>query len=194
MSKKTLAIAGLVLITAGALGAFYFVKHKSAPVVQPPAPKETFSAAMQGIQNAEVMTEKDFLMSMIPHQQEAIDTAKNIAKGTTNPSVKELAEKIASSQQVSLTNMKTWYAAWYKEAYKPNNTDTSTMPDLTSLQGKEKDRAFLEAMINHHMEALMMAQQVSRDAEHDEIKKFTQAIAETQSAEVIEMRILLKQL
>ena len=90
--------------------------------------------------------------------------------------------------------MKSWYKAWYGKDYQDDDSYQPMMRDLSSLSGAELDRAFLEDMIMHHMGALMMAQAVASNIEHDEMRALAEAIAETQSAEIIQMRTLLKQI
>jgi uncharacterized protein (DUF305 family) len=68
------------------------------------------------------------------------------------------------------------------------------MRDLSALTGTELDRAFMEDMIAHHTSALQQAQIVAPSAQHPETLALAQAIAETQSNEIITMRIIQKQL
>jgi uncharacterized protein (DUF305 family) len=49
-------------------------------------------------------------------------------------------------------------------------------------------------MIEHHTAALMQAQAVAPSAQHAETITLAQAIAETQSNEIVTMRIILKQI
>jgi uncharacterized protein (DUF305 family) len=140
-------------------------------------------------------TERSFIEEMIPHHQEAIDTAKQvIARGGTTPEIKKLAEGIVTAQEKEIADMKSWYQSWYGTEYKDDGKYKSMMRDLSALSGKELDKAFLEDMIMHHMGALMMAQAVSQHIEHKEVQTLAQNIASSQSEEVITMRILLKQI
>ncbi|MCA9354561.1 MAG: DUF305 domain-containing protein, partial [Candidatus Kaiserbacteria bacterium] len=60
--------------------------------------------------------------------------------------------------------------------------------------GEAIDRAFLSDMIMHHMGAIMMARSVEPHIEHDEIKNLAANIIKTQSEEINEMRIMLRNL
>ena len=148
---------------------------------------------MQGM--GSVATERSFIEGMIPHHQEAVDTAKQvIARGATTPEVKKLAEGIITAQEKEIADMKAWYKAWYGKDYVDDKSYKPMMRDLSSLSGAALDKVFLEDMIMHHMGALMMAQAVAPYTEHTEVKSLVEAIAKTQSDEIITMRILLKQL
>lgn len=138
-----------------------------------------------------ISSEKEFLTEMIPHHQEAVDTAKEVlARGATTPEIKTLLEKIVTAQEKEITDMKTWYETWYQTPYTPSGNYRPMMRDLENLSGKEIDRAFLEDMTMHHMGAIMMARSVEPYIEHEEIKNLAKAIITSQSEEIEQMRVL----
>ena len=140
-----------------------------------------------------VASEREFIEGMIPHHQEAVDTAKEvIARGGTTPEVKQLVENIVTAQEKEITEMKTWYESWYGEVYSDTGAYVPMMRELAQLSGAELDRVFLEGMIGHHVGAIMMARSVQPYVEHDEIMALTQAIESTQSAEITQMRRILQ--
>jgi uncharacterized protein (DUF305 family) len=140
-----------------------------------------------------VKSEREFLEGMIPHHQEAVDTAKEvIARGGSTPEIKKLAEDIIVAQEKEIAMMKEWYQAWYGEAYVADPTDYKPMMrDLSTLSGAALDKVFLEDMIMHHMGAIMMAQSVQPYIENQEITDLTKAIMETQTAEIELMKRLI---
>ncbi len=140
------------------------------------------------------ITERAFLEHMIPHHQEAIDTANQVLLRSEHPEVVALAKSIIAAQEKELSDMKAWYQTWYGQPYQNSNAYEPMMRDLSSLRGSDVDRAFLEDMIEHHMEALTTNQQVVPNIEHTQIKTLTANIASSQSEEIITMRILLKQM
>lgn len=142
-----------------------------------------------------VQSEREFIDGMIPHHQEAVDTAKEvIARGGTTPEIKQLAQNIVVAQEKEIAEMKVWYETWYKEPYKENGKYKPMMRELSALSGKELDRTFLEDMIMHHMGAIMMARSVQPYIEHQDMEKLTQSIVTSQSAEIGQMRQMLKSL
>ncbi len=143
-----------------------------------------------------VKSEREFLKGMIPHHQEAVDTAKEvIARGGSTPEIKKLAEDIIAAQEKEIAMMKEWYQAWYGEAYVADPKDYKPMMrDLSTLRGAALDKVFLEDMVMHHMGAIMMAQSVQPYLENQEITDLTKAIMETQTAEIELMRQMLKTL
>lgn len=142
-----------------------------------------------------VSSEREFIEGMIPHHQEAVDTAKEvIERGGTTPEIKKLAENIVVAQEAEIAEMKQWYQDWYGEVYTDNGDYMSMMRELETLSGADIDRVFLEDMIGHHMGAIMMARSVQPYVEHDELAELTQAVVKTQSAEIVQMRQMLQSL
>lgn len=140
-----------------------------------------------------VSSEREFIEGMIPHHQEAVDTAKEvIERGGTTPEIKRLVEGIVTAQEAEISDMKRWYLDWYGTPYAHTGAYTPMMRDLERLSGSEIDRAFLSDMIMHHMGAIMMAHSVQPYITHDEVTKLTQVIVSTQSAEIAEMRRMLQ--
>lgn len=140
-----------------------------------------------------VKSEREFLEGMIPHHQEAVDTAKEvIARGGSTPLIKKLVEDIVVAQEKEIALMKGWYQSWYGEAYVVKaDAYTPMMRDLSSLNGEALDTVFLEDMIMHHMGAIMMAQSVQPYIEHKEVTDLSKSIVKTQTEEIQLMRKIL---
>jgi uncharacterized protein (DUF305 family) len=140
-----------------------------------------------------VSSEREFIEGMIPHHQEAVDTAKEvIERGGSTPEIKQLVEDIVVAQEAEITEMKQWYLDWYGEPSTDNGEYMPMMRELENLSGSELDQVFLEDMIGHHMGAIMMARSVQPYVERDEIAKLTQNIVSTQSSEIAQMRQMLQ--
>ncbi len=162
------------------------------------APTDNDMGMMGGMDHSMMMvkSEREFLEGMIPHHQEAVDTAKEVlARGGSTPEIKKLAEDIVVAQEKEIAMMKGWYQTWYGEAYVAESKNYKPMMrDLSTLSGVALDKVFLEDMIMHHMGAIMMAQSVQQYIEHKEMTDLTKAIMETQTAEIEMMRQMLKTL
>lgn len=142
-----------------------------------------------------VSSEREFIMGMIPHHEEAITTAKQvIERGGSTPEIKTLAENIVKAQEGEVAQMKEWYKNWYGEEYVADGKYKPMMRPLGNLSGSALDKVFLTDMIMHHRMAIMMAQSVDAHIEHDEIKTLSVNIKTTQSAEIELMQNLLKTL
>lgn len=142
-----------------------------------------------------VKSEQEFVEGMIPHHQEAVDTAKEvIARGGTTPEIKKLVQDIVVAQEKEIALMKVWYEEWYKKPYADNGKYDPMMRDLKSLSGKDLDKVFLEDMIMHHMGAIVMAKSVDPYIEHGEIAELAKNIISSQSLEIQQMQQMLKSL
>jgi uncharacterized protein (DUF305 family) len=151
------------------------------------------NAGMGHLMGMSVTSEKEFITEMIPHHQEAVDTAKIVLeRGATTPEIKVLVENIITAQEKEIADMKEWYRTWYGGEYTPNGRYEPMMRDISTLSGVALDKAFLGDMIGHHMGALMMAHSVSPYITHSEIETLTNNIISSQSAEIVQMKQLLK--
>ncbi len=149
---------------------------------------------MTGMDHSAMMvsSEREFVTGMIPHHQEAVDTAKEVlARGGTNDQVVVLANEIIAAQETEIALLKQWHQDWYGQPYVADDSYKPMMRDLSQLSGAELDRTFLEDMIPHHMGAIMMARSVRPYIEHQEISDMADAIMETQQGEIDLMQELL---
>ncbi len=137
--------------------------------------------------------EFEFLSLMIPHHEEAIDTAQRVLEYSDRPEMKEFAQDIIDVQTAEIEQMEAWLDAWYP-GQETNQTYSPMMRDLSQLAGDDLDQAFLEDMIMHHMGAVMMSQRLVNHGlvEHAEVQPFAQNIANTQRQEIWQMQAWLQ--
>lgn len=135
-----------------------------------------------------VDSEYEFLVHMIPHHREAVDSAEFLKENTEREEMRDFAEEIIQTQSAEIEDMEGWLQAWYPDRehevqYEP------MMGDYENLSGEALDRTFLEDMIPHHMEAVMMSQQLLMRglAEHEEMVALAQNIRDTQWEEIHRM-------
>lgn len=131
--------------------------------------------------------EADYLAAMVPHHEEAIRAATELAR-SDRPEMRELGEAVVRTQTAEVEQMRRWLDRWYPD--QPAADYEPMMRDLSRLSGDALDEAFLRDMIGHHMMAVMMSQQlVRRDlAEHPEVEPFAIEIRDQQRAEMQQMR------
>lgn len=182
----TKAVAAVALVGVVVLGVLW--------ATGTPAPFDR-SGQMQGMRAGMelVDSEFDYLARMIPHHEEAIDAARVLLEGTDRPEMRDFAASIIESQSAEVDQMREWLAAWYPDR-DPTVDYQPMMRDLDGLSGAELDQAFLEDMLGHHMEAVMMSQQLLTQglAEHDEVASFAAQIRDDQRAEIFQMRTWLQ--
>src|SRR5512144_2943195 len=135
-----------------------------------------------------VSSEFDYLAQMIPHHQEAVVAARQLAR-SRRPEMRRFGETIVRTQSAEIRQMRSWLRTRYpgrstKVDYHP------MMRNVTKLSGDALDEAFLEDMIPHHMGAVMMSQQLLRRslARHEDTRAFAERVRDTQHAEIMQMR------
>ena len=69
--------------------------------------------------------------------------------------------------------------------------DEATMTKLTSLNGAEFDRLWLESMISHHQGAIEMAKAEIADGDNEDAKTLATNIVTTHEAEIGQMKQML---
>ena len=141
-----------------------------------------------------VSNDKEFIESMIPHHQEAIDTAQEVLeRGGEIPEIRTLAQNIIAAQEREIASMKSWYEEWFGSEYQDTGTYVPMMRELAPYSGEELDIVFSRDMIMHHMGAIMMARQALNFSERTEIINLAQSIIDTQGNEIQLMRSVLSQ-
>ncbi len=202
-TQSIAAIAGLSALTVGAIAIPLLSSSSNANLLQQPdrpgwqMPMHQRGAG-QGhdqhmMQMMQANDEFEFLSLMIPHHEEAIDTAQRVLEYSDRPEMKEFAQDIIDVQTAEIEQMEAWLDAWYP-GQETNQTYSPMMRDLSQLAGDDLDQAFLEDMIMHHMGAVMMSQRLVNHGlvEDAEVQPFAQNIANTQRQEIWQMQAWLQ--
>ena len=150
---------------------------------------------MMRMSGPSINSELDFLIHMIPHHEEAVSAAEILKENTEREEMRQFAEDIIQTQSFEIELMETWLESWYPDERDHDYDYQPMMRDLEGLKGEELDEAFLVDMIPHHMEAIMMSQQllVRGLAEHEEVAFLAREIRNTQRQEIHRMMAWLSQ-
>jgi uncharacterized protein (DUF305 family) len=135
-----------------------------------------------------------FIDSMIPHHQMAIDMSQMALDQAEHEEMRQMAQQIIDAQQAEIDQMQMWRVEWY-----PDLAPTAGMPMMEGMPSQQDmmlntdesipfDLRFIDAMIPHHQAAVMMAQQILGQAEHDEIEAMAQAIIDKQQEEIAQLQ------
>jgi uncharacterized protein (DUF305 family) len=141
-----------------------------------------------------------FAQMMIPHHRQAIEMANFALKNSANQEVKALAKSISTEQGREIAQMKYWLSATKSSTSMGHDMghgvdmngmlSDSQLRNLDKLKGAKFDKAFLGAMIDHHLGALEMVK-LLKGTKNSEAKKLAAGIARVQKAEVAAMKKLL---
>lgn len=166
-----------------------------------------------------------FMQGMIDHHQMAIDMADDcLARTDISDALRAECQAIVETQQPEIVQMQVWLLDWYNVQYAPVSmmatmamtddgmadhsghsmpgmpaTDPAMMmgmmAGLNRVQGVEYEITWLEAMIDHHDDAVhMSARLLERDsttAAHTALRELAQTIINAQSEEVIRYETML---
>lgn len=190
---RALALAALaaLLATAVAQGMNHGQHHGGAtPPAAPSAPMGMGMGMGVGMGMAtQTVDEASFLVHMIPHHREAVASAEALRAVTERPELIELVDAIVTSQNAEIAAMDGWLDAWHPNvardvAYAPMMRDLG--PDAAVA---DRERAFLEDMIAHHMMAVHEARTLLTRglAEHDEVAALARSIVADQMSEMHQM-------
>jgi uncharacterized protein (DUF305 family) len=162
-----------------------------------------------------------FLQGMIDHHAMAIDMADHCLEKTKSEAMAnmvKLCQGVIDAQSAEIKTMRGWLLDWYNIAYAPMSmlemsalhapstghgghggtaphTDPvgmmGMMAGLNRLEGRDYAIAWLEAMIDHHDDALHMSVRILKLAQHADLKALAENIIKAQSAEIAMMEEML---
>lgn len=140
-----------------------------------------------------------FLQGMLPHHQEAIEMAELVADRTDRPELNDLADDIIASQSEEIDKIETMLRESGEEVPAEDagmdmgeeepmgGMSEEEMKALMDAGGEDFDRMFTRMMIQHHQEAVQMANDVLTEGQHPDVAELAQAIIDEQQAEIDKM-------
>ena len=141
-----------------------------------------------------------FLQMMIPHHQQAIDISNLALKSSKDSELLALAKIIIAAQSSEITQMNSWLTdagAGTDMGHSMDGMggmlDESELSALAAATGKNFDILWLKGMIGHHDGAIHMTTMIN-DARNKEIKTFGNNVVKDQSAQITQMKAMLKRL
>jgi uncharacterized protein (DUF305 family) len=138
---------------------------------------------------AMITSDSDFLMEMIPHHQEAIDTSKILLERTEDEEFKLFLEGIIEGQTNEVATMKNWHREWFGKDYTSDDRYKAMMPNLAVYnQYAEAREQYLSGMIPHHASAVAMAEKIKTITKRNELVSFADTIIEAQNKEIKQMK------
>ena len=137
-----------------------------------------------------------FLDTMIPHHQGAIDMARPAVEKAQHPELREFARKIIADQEREIGEMRRIRERLYAGKPEAMNMEMPGMTDsmkgmdmqkLNAATGNDFDLMFLEQMIPHHDGAVVMSRDGLGKLRDAEVKRLANQIIASQQEEVAQM-------
>ena len=133
-----------------------------------------------------------FIDSMLPHHQGAVAMAQQALQQAEHPEIKQMAQQIIDAQQAEIKQLQDWRGAWYPNAAATEGMQMDMGSGMNMMEVPAGDQPFdlrfIDAMIPHHQDAIMMAQEAQAKAEHPEVKQMAQQIIAAQQAEIKQLQ------
>jgi len=123
------------------------------------------SGQMTDLGKADKYIDLRYINAMIVHHRGAMLLAQEVKEKTKRPEVKKLSEDILTSEPKAIAELYQWKKDWYRDIRKVTD---ETVPNLGEYD-KNFDLKFLNALIAHHEEGLIMAKEVKLKSSRAEI-------------------------
>jgi len=141
-----------------------------------------------------------FLQMMIPHHQQAVDISNLAMKTSKDSELLALAKKIAADQAAEIIQMKAWLndaGAGMDMGHSMDGMggmlNDAELSALNAETGTKFDILWLKGMTGHHDGAIHMTTMI-RDASNLYIKAFGEKVIADQSAQIEQMKAMIKRL
>ena len=128
---------------------------------------------------ADQLSDLRFLNGLIRHHEQAIDLAKQALAASTRPEIKALASSIASGMPAEVEELYAWKKSWYRDSRRVAGT---RLP-LGSADDRF-DLRYLNAMINHHREAIMMAHGIQKISTRNDVLTLASEVMRIDTADI----------
>lgn len=142
-----------------------------------------------------------FIDMMVPHHQSAIEMAKVAQERAERSEIKTLAGEIIAAQTAEIDQLRSWRKLWFGSDQTPGMEAMPILPgmnkggmnmDMTAdVEALKKaapfDKAFIEAMTEHHQMAIEAAKLAQANATQSDIKNMAGEIIAAQEAEISKM-------
>ncbi|MEW1843887.1 DUF305 domain-containing protein [Nonomuraea angiospora] len=157
------------------------------------APSEAATAVPSATPNA---ADIKYVQDMVVHHRQALDMSLLAPTRAESAQLKNLASRIKDAQGPEIQYMTTWLREQqqtvpdHHAAHEgmPGMATPAQMEALKAAKGKDFDRMFLELMINHHLGAIKMSEQVLTSGSHIRIEELASDVSVTQAAEIRRMQ------
>jgi len=196
--RIVLLLAGLVLLGIGVGAGGWWLQVAAQGAGDP----------FMGMSDPNAPYDQRFIDEMVMHHQGAIMSAQMMIADSDRPELRDLARRIAETQQREIEQMRAWRAAWFGSADVPvagmdpmagmmHDEGMMGGRDMGGMMGREgmmdPDRMFLRMMIPHHQLAIDMAEDALKNGQHEELQGLARETIAGQSAEITEMEGYLRE-
>ena len=143
-----------------------------------------------------------FATEMIQHHAMALTMVDLTVQRQVSPELAALAEQIRASQAAEIETMVDWLEEWgepvpetVRDHANAHGADHGEdLAELERLQGAEFEEEWLETMVDHHDDAVDMAEDQLDDGEAPETLRLAEQVIKAQRAEIEQMEAMADRL
>lgn len=145
-----------------------------------------------------------FAQMMIPHHEQAVVMADLAETRASDPDVQRLATEIRDAQAPEIQLMSSWLDEWgvpqmdgmsAMDAHGGHGMagmlTQEQLDELAAVTGPEFDSLFAEYMIEHHLGAISMAEDVLASGSDPRVGQLAREIIVTQQSEILQLQAFL---
>jgi uncharacterized protein (DUF305 family) len=140
-------------------------------------------------------SDERFIDAMVPHHQGAIEMAEVALENAEHEEIEQLSRNVVSSQQAEIEELKAIKKEEFGTPRVPMEMSQEQMRSMgmtTNPQELAKrepfDKAFIDAMVPHHMSAIEMARVALENSDNPQIKELAESIISAQQGEIEQMK------
>ena len=148
------------LIIAGFVGGGLFGYY-----ITPNYQQSMFEKEEMNLGGADKFFDLRYINKMATHHLGAIELARQVSVKTDNKDIEMLSKDILANEPQLIEELKGWKKEWYKDTGKFNDPVVSQLGEKDS----KIELRFLNALIAHHEEGIVMAQEAKTKSTRNEI-------------------------
>jgi uncharacterized protein (DUF305 family) len=129
---------------------------------------------MADLGKADKYVDLRYINAMIAHHEGAMVLAQQVKEKTQRPEIKKLAEDILAGEPLAIAELYQWKKDWYRDIRK---VSAKAVPNLGEYD-ENFDLRFLNALITHHEEGIIMAKEIRLKSTRAQILSNADAVIE----------------
>jgi uncharacterized protein (DUF305 family) len=139
--------------------------------------------------------DRAFVAEMMPHHESAVEMAEMAKERGQHKRIRRLADAIIESQSAEIESMSRLAERMDADGVKKGDLglahhEMGTVTDMEDLEtAKPFDRAFIDAMIAHHQDAILMGQAQLAKGQNAQVKRLAYSIVDAQTKEIDAMNM-----
>lgn len=165
--SKFLTISFVIIAFVIGIGAGYLIAPEYAMA-------SSEAKQMVDLGKADKYVDLRYINAMIAHHRGAMILAEQAKETSKRPEIIKLGEDILAGEPKAIAELYQWKKDWYRDIRKVEDKEVANLGDYN----ENFDLRFLNALIAHHEEGVIMAQEIRLKSSRAEILNNADAVIE----------------